>query len=46
MEQDIFHMKGKILTMGFAAWHNNKSDQDAAIVEILRNAGGRCLYPV
>ncbi|KIW34122.1 uncharacterized protein PV07_00918 [Cladophialophora immunda] len=36
---DIFHMKGKMLTMGFAAWHNNKSDQDAAIIEILRNAG-------
>ncbi|OAP53724.1 hypothetical protein AYL99_12096 [Fonsecaea erecta] len=37
--KDIFHMKGKILTMGFAAWHNNRCNSDAAIVQILRNAG-------
>lgn len=51
--KDIFHMKGKNLTMGYVAWHDNKSTTDASIVQILRNAGGaqpvhvrthKCLY--
>ncbi|KAK6383784.1 hypothetical protein LTS17_003076 [Exophiala oligosperma] len=37
---DIFHMKGKRLTMGYVAWHDNECTTDASVVQILRNAGG------
>lgn len=38
--KDILHMKGKKLTMGYVAWHDNKCTTDASIVKMLRNAGG------
>ncbi|KAJ9628213.1 hypothetical protein H2204_009473 [Knufia peltigerae] len=37
--KDIFHMKGKRLTMGYVAWHDNECTTDASVVQILRNAG-------
>ena len=36
-------MKGKNLTFGVVAWHDNEGTVDASVVQILKNAGGEQL---